>query len=104
VVGAVYNEQIVEHNSNRLMYYISAVGGVKSNASLKKAYVQYPNGMYNKTKRFLFFTVRPNVLPGSKIIVPEKSLEDYKKLSISEISGITTLLTSLVAIFSILNN
>jgi len=104
VVGAVYNEQIVEHNSNRLMYYISAVGGAKSNASLKKAYVQYPNGMYNKTKRFLFFTIRPTVLPGSKIIVPEKSLEDYKKLSISEISGITTLLTSLVAIFSILNN
>jgi protein involved in polysaccharide export with SLBB domain len=103
VVGSVYNEQIVEHNSNRLMYYISAVGGVKSNASLKKAYVQYPNGMYNKTKHFLFITIRPTVLPGSKIIVPEKSLEDYKKLSMSEITGITTLLTSLVAIYSILN-
>jgi protein involved in polysaccharide export with SLBB domain len=104
VVGAVYNEQIVEHNSNSLMYYISAVGGVKSNASLKKAYVQYPNGMFNKTKHFLFFTIRPTILPGSKIIVPEKSLEDYKKISMSEVSAITAILTSMVAIYSLLKN
>jgi protein involved in polysaccharide export with SLBB domain len=102
VVGAVFNEQIVEHNSNSLMYYISAVGGVKANASLRKAYVQYPNGMFNKTKHFLFITIRPTILPGSKIIVPEKSLEDYKKLTVSEITGISTILTSAVAIYTLL--
>ena len=103
VRGAVFNEQIVEYNGASFMGYISAVGGTKSNAHLKKSYVQYPNGKYKKTNRFLFMRFYPRITPGSKIFVPEKSLSDMKAISVSEITGVATLLTSLVAIISILN-
>ena len=100
--GAVFNEQLIEYNSSSLMSYISAVGGTKNTANLKKAYVQYPNGMYKKTHRFLFMRFYPTILPGSKIFVPEKTIEDLKSLGVSEITGMATLLTSLVAIYSLL--
>ena len=103
VTGAVFNEQLIEYHSGRLGEYISAVGGTKNNANLRKAYVQYPNGMYKKTHRFLFMKFYPRIQPGSKIFVPEKSLADIKTIGVSEISSIATLLTSLVAVISILN-
>lgn len=103
VTGAVFNEQLIEYHSGRLGEYISAVGGTKNNANLRKAYVQYPNGMYKKTHRFLFIKFYPRIKPGSKIFVPEKSLADIKTIGVSEISSIATLLTSLVAVISILN-
>jgi len=103
VTGAVFNEQLIEYHSGRLGEYISAVGGTKNNANLRKAYVQYPNGMYKKTHRFLFIKFYPRIRPGSKIFVPEKSLADIKTIGVSEISSIATLLTSLVAVISILN-
>lgn len=103
VTGAVFNEQLIEYHSGRLGEYISAVGGTKNNANMRKAYVQYPNGMYKKTHRFLFMKFYPRIKPGSKIFVPEKSLADIKTIGVSEISSIATLLTSLVAVISILN-
>ena len=103
VRGAVFNEQIVEYNGGSFMGYISAVGGTKSNAHLKKAYVQYPNGKYKKTNRFIFMRFYPRITPGSKIFVPEKSIADMKTISLSEITGVATLLTSLVAVISLLN-
>jgi protein involved in polysaccharide export with SLBB domain len=103
VTGAVFNEQLIEYHSGRLGEYISAVGGTKNNANLRKAYVQYPNGMYKKTRRFLFMKFYPRIQPGSKIFVPEKSLADMKSIGVSEISSFATLLTSLVAVISILN-
>lgn len=103
VTGAVFNEQLIEYHSGRLGEYISAVGGTKNNANLRKAYVQYPNGMYKKTRRFLFMKFYPRIQPGSKIFVPEKSLADMKSIGVAEISSFATLLTSLVAVISILN-
>ncbi len=103
VTGAVFNEQLIEYHSGRLGEYISAVGGTKNNANLRKAYVQYPNGMYKKTRRFLFMKFYPRIQPGSKIFVPEKSLADIKSIGVAEISSFATLLTSLVAVISILN-
>ena len=103
VTGAVFNEQLIEFHSSRLGEYISAVGGTKNNANLRKVYVQYPNGMYKKTHRFLFMKFYPRVKAGSTIFVPEKSLADFKTIGVSEISSIATLLTSLVAVISILN-
>jgi hypothetical protein len=45
----------------------------------------------------------PRVKPGSTIFVPEKSLADITTIGFSDISSIATLLTSLVAVISILN-
>ncbi len=103
VTGAVFNEQLIEYHSGRLSEYISAVGGTKNNANLRKVYVQYPNGMFKKTHRFLFMKFYPRVKPGSTIFVPEKSLADITTIGFSDISSIATLLTSLVAVISILN-
>lgn len=102
--GQVYNEQIVDYESPRLMHYISSVGGIKSTGNSRKIYVQYPNGMYKKTRKFLFVKSYPRVRPGSKIIVPEKTEADKNRLQIAELTGLASLLTSLVAIFSILKN
>ncbi|MFZ9503766.1 MAG: SLBB domain-containing protein [Cyclobacteriaceae bacterium] len=102
--GQVYNEQIVEYKTSRLMYYISGVGGITSTGNPKKIYVQYPNGMYKKTERLLFFRSYPRIIPGSKIIVPEKAEIDRNRLQLAELTGIASLLTSLVAIFSLLQN
>ena len=104
VNGQVFNEQMVDYEGSRLMHYISSVGGITSNGNPKKIYVQYPNGMYKKTERYLFFKSYPRVLPGSKIIVPEKTESERNRLQIAELTGIASLLTSLVAIFSILKN
>jgi protein involved in polysaccharide export with SLBB domain len=104
ISGQVYNEQIVDFESPRLMHYISSVGGIKSTGNSRKIYVQYPNGMYKKTKKFLFVKSYPRVKPGSKIIVPEKTEADKNRLQIAELTGLASLLTSLVAIFSILKN
>jgi protein involved in polysaccharide export with SLBB domain len=102
--GQVYNEQIVDYESPRLMHYISSVGGIKSTGNSRKIYVQYPNGMYKKTRKFLFVKSYPRVRPGSKIIVPEKTEADKNRLQIAELTGLASLLTSLVAIFSIIKN
>jgi protein involved in polysaccharide export with SLBB domain len=102
--GQVYNEQIVDFESARLMHYISCVGGIKSTGNSRKIYVQYPNGMYKKTKKFLFIKSYPRIKPGSKIIVPEKTEADKNRLQLAELTGLASLLTSLVAIFSILKN
>ncbi len=102
VRGSVYNEQLIEYNGGSFMSYISAVGGTKSTALLGKSYVQYPNGKYKKTNHFLFMRFYPRIKPGSKIVVPEKTLTDMKGISVQDVTSVATLLTSLVAIFSIL--
>ncbi len=99
VTGGVFNPQIVAYQSNRLINYISAVGGISDKGYLNKSYVQYSNGMNKRTKHFLFFRTYPRVLPGSKIVVPEGDGIRRKFLSLTEI---TTLLTSLAAMVTII--
>ena len=103
IKGAVYNEQLIEYNGTGLGRYISAVGGTKQNANLKKVYVKYANGKYKKTHRFMFMRFHPRIQQGSEIIVPEKTAADMRNIGFSEISGLATLLTSVVAIISILS-
>ena len=49
------------------------------------------------TKSFLFFNFYPRVLPGSKVVVPEKS-ENENKTSVGDIVGYTTSLVSIIAL------
>lgn len=104
VNGQVYNQQIVSYNSSRFMDYISAAGGVTDNGKLGKAYIQYSNGINKKIKHFLFFRRYPKVLPGSKIVVPEKSLFPGGFFSAGTVATYGTLLTALVALISVLKN
>lgn len=102
VQGAVFNPQILSYESASFKRYISDAGGVTDKGNLKKAYIQYSNGINKKINRFLFFRSYPRVTAGSKIIVPEKSGNERKGLSIIEISAITGSLSALVSLISVL--
>ncbi len=104
VKGAVFNPQILSYGKSSLKSYIADAGGVTDNGNLKKAYVQYSNGISRKTKKFLFFRSYPKVLPGSKIVVPEKSATERRGLSIIEISSLTGTLTALISLIAVLRN
>ena len=49
------------------------------------------------TKSFLFFKFYPRVLPGSKVVIPEKE-QNRNKTSVGEIVGYTTSLVSIIAL------
>ena len=98
ISGAVQQEGILNIDrpiSAKLA--INNVGGFNNNASRKKVYVEYQNGLRKTTRNFLFFKFYPKVLPGSKIIVPEKD-ENKNKTSVGEIVGYTTSLVSIIAL------
>lgn len=104
VNGQVFNQQIVSFSSTHFMDYISAAGGVTDNGKLGKAYIQYSNGINKKIKHFLFFRRYPKVLPGSKIVVPEKSLFSSGFFTAGSIATYTTIFTALIALISVLKN
>jgi len=102
VKGAVFNPQILSYGSGSLKSYIADAGGVTDNGNLKKAYVQYSNGISKKTGRFLFFRNYPKVTPGSKIIVPERSPNEKRGLSVIEISTLTGTLATFISLIAVL--
>jgi len=98
IFGAVQQEGILNIDrpiSAKLA--INNVGGFTSNASKKEVYVEYQNGLRKTTKNFFFFKSYPRVLPGSKVVVPEKD-ENKNKTSVWEIVGYTTSLVSIIAL------
>jgi protein involved in polysaccharide export with SLBB domain len=101
VAGAVYNPQLLKHQSNRFRYYISAAGGVKQNGSLGRSYVQYGNGINKRTGKFLFIRFYPAVKPGSRIIVPEIDRTN-RGLSAGELTAVSGILSALVGLLAIL--
>lgn len=104
VKGAVFNPQILSYDAGNLKSYIADAGGVTDNGNLKKAYVQYSNGISRKTRKFLFFRSYPKILPGSKIVIPERSATERRGLSIIEISSLTGTLTALISLIAVLRN
>ncbi len=102
VSGAVNNPQYISFNGHRFKYYVNAAAGVTQNARLRGAYIKYPNGLNQPVKRFLFFRNYPKVLPGSKIIVPEKTPDNRFKINFGDLAGISTAITALIGLVSIL--
>jgi protein involved in polysaccharide export with SLBB domain len=102
VKGQVFNPQLLSYQGKRFMSYISAAGGVTDAGNLKKAYVQYSNGINRKTKKFLFFRNYPAVRPGSSIIVPDAPQQARRAISFLEVSAFTGVLTALVSLISVL--
>ncbi len=102
VSGAVNTPQLLRYSRPGFKYYINAAGGITQNAKLKRAYIEYANGINRPVTHFLFFRIYPKVLPGSKITVPEKHGEIKLKLGLGEVSAITSALTALVGLIAIL--
>ncbi|REE01645.1 SLBB domain-containing protein [Marinoscillum furvescens] len=99
VRGEVYfSSNLIYSNSLGLKGYVSQAGGATSNAKLSKAYIVYPNGSAERTKRFLWFRNYPNVEPGSEIIVPAKP--ERRKMTPQEVIGIASGIGTLAIIIN----
>lgn len=73
VQGSLLYPTTVKYNDDmNFLDYVSQAGGFNRSALRKSAYVIYPNGSVDRTRRFLAFNVYPKVQPGSQIIVPAK--------------------------------
>ena len=108
IEGAVLNPSSVSYKADYdFEDYIGEGGGFTDNARSSKAYVIYPNGRKARTKPFLsrnslFKTSRPEIEPGSTIVVPFKP-QDNNKLSAAERLGILSLLATVsIALVNIL--
>ena len=98
ISGEVQQEGIININKPiNAKLAIESVGGFTNNSIKREVYVEYQNGLRKVTKNFLFFKLYPRVLPGSKVVVPERD-ENRDKTSVGEIVGYTTSLVSIIAL------
>jgi protein involved in polysaccharide export with SLBB domain len=97
VSGQVLSPNTVIYIQNKgFKQYISNAGGVSDKAIKRRSYILYANGSVKSTHKILFFNNYPIVKPGAEIFVPKK--EEKKKLSASEIVGMSTGIATLAAI------
>ena len=75
--------------------YLRMAGGVSEEGISAKAFVVYPNGSTRSTRRILGRKYRPRVVPGSKIIVPQKSYDNSRKVSPAELAAVSGTLASI---------
>ena len=75
--------------------FLRMAGGVSEEGVSGKAYVVYPNGSTRSTRKFLGYKFRPRVVPGSTIIVPQKSYSKEKSFSPAELAAISGTLASI---------
>ena len=98
ISGEVQQEGIININKPiNAKLAIESVGGFTNNSIKREVYVEYQNGLRKVTKNFLFFKLYPRVLPGSKVVVPERD-KNRDKTSVGEIVGYTTSLVSIIAL------
>ena len=101
VNGAVQQVSILDYQLNKsFKKSIINSGGFTKTADKKRSYVVYPNGLKKQTRSFLFFKLYPKIIPGSEIVVPTK--EEKESRSAAELIGITSSITSLVAIIRLI--
>ena len=101
VTGSIQQASILDFKLNKtFIKSINNSGGFLENADKKRAYVIYPNGLKKQTRSFLFFKNYPKIIPGSQIFVPAKSKKE--KRSAAELIGITSSITSIVAIIRLI--
>ncbi len=93
IEGEVLYPTSVKFNpSMRFLDYVSQSGGFTKKSARASAYVQYPNGKIDRTRKFLFARFHPKIEPGSEIVVPQKmatTAEQFNQFSglIATISG-----------------
>ncbi len=83
--------------------YISRSGGFTKKSARGRAFVIYPNGSVDRTRKFLFVRIHPKVEPGSEIVIPGKS--ENAAAQITQATGIITsmslTITTIVSILAI---
>ena len=74
IEGEVLYPTTVKYNSGRnFLEYISSAGGYTRKSAKGSAYVRYPNGSVDRTRKFMFMRFHPKVEPGSEIVIPPKA-------------------------------
>jgi protein involved in polysaccharide export with SLBB domain len=74
VIGSVLYPTTVKYGKGMAFTdYISQSGGFTTQSLRKSAYIKYPNGNIDRTRRYLFFNIYPKVQPGSEIYVPQRA-------------------------------
>jgi len=103
VRGEVLSPSLIRFDkSNSFKDYVNFSGGYGMNAKKSKAYVIYANGDIKSTKSFVFFKSRPKIAPGAMVVVPSRG--ERTKVSLTEILGITTALTTILLLADTLAN
>ena len=96
VGGEVYGPKRVSYQADLgFNAYLRLGGGVTQEGNNRRAYVVYPNGLSRATRRFGFWLVRPKVVPGSQIVVPQKPLRSQQGWGPGELSALTGTLASI---------
>ncbi|TKT93281.1 SLBB domain-containing protein [Dyadobacter frigoris] len=105
ILGGVQNPSVVNFDpAFSFKDYISQAGGFSENAWKSRVYVSYPNGRTFRSKKFLFFSSRPKVEPGSIVTIPVKEKKAERQTSPGERIAILSLLTTVtISLISILN-
>jgi protein involved in polysaccharide export with SLBB domain len=100
VFGSVQTESIISFdNSINFRNAINYSGGFSQNAERNRAYIEYQNGLKKSVKSFMGLRFYPKLFPGSKIFVPERSVE-RSRTSVAEVVGYTTSLVSIIALIN----
>lgn len=101
VAGAILNPVgLAYEKGKKAGYYIDRSGGFSDKANKRKVYVVNSDGTTKVTKSFIVNRF-PSVLPGSKIIVPEK--EEKERVAVTTWLAIASTFSSLaIAIAAIL--
>ena len=95
VKGEVSSPALVHFKPGKsLKSYIYNAGGFSQNAKKSKIFVIYSNGDIKAVRSFLFFRTYPTLEAGAVIYVPSQ-IESKNKLSVTEVLGITTSITTL---------
>lgn len=103
--GGVQNPIAIAYvNGKSLQDYLDGAGGYTEFADKKNVYLKAPNGISTKRRRFLFFRINPDVLPGSEIVVPEFPTTK-KGLTTAEAVGLSSALVSMaLTLATLINN
>lgn len=94
--NVMFDTEVPYKKGKNISYYVKNAGGTTDKGWMNKVYIVHANGSASSCSSFLGFRSYPKVLPGSKIIVPEKP--EKTKMSTGEIVGISSILTSLAGI------
>lgn len=97
VDGEIMKPNAVRYIKGKSMKsYVRESGGFSARALKKGSYVIYANGEVDAARSFMGFRNYPKVLPGSRVIVPEKP--EKKQMSTGEVVGLSASLASVAAI------
>jgi protein involved in polysaccharide export with SLBB domain len=103
--GAQNPISIAFEKGKSLGEYLDGAGGFTEYADKKNVYVKAPNGISTKRRRFLFFKINPEILPGSEIVVPEFPTNMKKGMSTAEAVGLSSALVSVaLTLTTLINN